>query len=222
MISLSVKIRKTLGKKTKILRKEGVIPAILYGPRIKPLPLKVDLKDFKKVYKTAGESSLISLKIGEKESKVLIHDVQHHPLTDEFLHVDFYEPLLREKVTATISLVFVEEAPAVEELGGTLIKNISEVEVKGLPQELPKEIQVNIGSLKTFNDDILIKDLKTEKDIEILKEPDEVVVSVVPPREEEKIEEELAKPVEEKVKEPEKEEEEEEEEEGEKETEKSK
>lgn len=220
MISLSVKIRKTLGKKTKTLRKEGFLPAILYGPRIKPLPLKVDSKDFKKAYKTAGESSLISLKIGKKESKVLIHDVQHHPLTDEFLHVDFYQPLLKEKVTATISLVFVEEAPAVEELGGTLIKNISEVEVKGLPQELPKEIQVNIGSLKTFGDDILIKDLKTEKDIEILKEPDEVVASVVPPREEEKIEEELAKPVEEKAEEPEKEEEKEEE--GEKETEKSK
>ncbi len=219
MISLSVKIRKILGKKTKTLRKEGFLPAILYGPRIKPLPLKVDSKDFKKAYKTAGESSLISLKIGKKESKVLIHDVQHHPLTDEFLHVDFYQPLLKEKVTATISLVFVEEAPAVEELGGTLIKNISEVEVKGLPQELPKEIQVNVGSLKTFGDDILIKDLKTEKDIEILKEPDEVVASVVPPREEEKIEEELVKPVEEKAKEPEKEEEEEE---GEKETEKSK
>lgn len=211
MISLSVKIRKTLGKKTKTLRKEGVIPAILYGPRIKPLPLKVDLKDFKKVYKTAGESSLISLKIGEKESKVLIHDVQRHPLTDEFLHVDFYEPLLKEKVTATISLVFVEKAPAVEELGGTLIKNISEVEVKGLPQELPKEIQVNIGSLKTFDDDILIKDLKIEKDIEILKEPDEVVVSVVPPREEEveeKIEEvkEVEEEKEEKEEEKEKEE----------------
>jgi len=206
MISLSVKIRKTLGKKTKTLRKEGIIPAILYGPRIKPLPLKVDLKDFKKVYKTAGESSLISLKIGEKESKVLIHDVQYHPLTDEFLHVDFYEPLLKEKVTATISLVFVEEAPAVEELGGTLIKNISEVEAKGLPQELPKEIQVNIGSLKTFDDDILIKDLKIEKDIEILKEPDEVVVSVVPPREEE-IEEKI-----EEVKEVEEEKEEKEEE----------
>lgn len=210
MISLSVKIRKTLGKKTKTLRKEGFLPAILYGPRIKPLPLKVDLKDFKKVYKTAGESSLISLKIGEKESKVLIHDVQYHSLTDEFLHVDFYQPLLKEKVTVTIPLVFVEEAPAVEELGGTLIKNISEVEVKGLPQELPKEIQVNIGSLKTFDDDILIKDLKTEKDIEILKELDEVVVSVVPPREEE-IEEEIEEKIEE-VKEVEEEKEEKEEE----------
>lgn len=196
MSILSTKIRKTLGNKTETLRKEGLIPAVLYGPKTKPVPLQVDLKELKKVYKEAGGSSLISLKIGKKTKKVLIHDVQQHPLTDEFVHVDFYEPLLKEKIEATIPLVFEGTAPAVKELGGTLFENISEVEVKGLPQELPREIKVNIESLKTFEDSIHIRDIKVKEGIEILKDPEEVVASVVPPREEEKEEvEEVAKEI---------------------------
>lgn len=193
MSILSTKIRKTLGNKTETLRKEGLIPAVLYGPQTKPVPLQVDLKELKKVYKEAGGSSLISLKIGKKTKKVLIYDVQQHPLTDEFVHVDFYEPLLKEKIEATIPLVFEGEAPAVKELGGTLFENISEVEVKGLPQELPREIKVNIESLKTFEDSIHIRDIKIKEGIEILKDPGEVVASVVLPREEEK--EEVVKEV---------------------------
>lgn len=189
MLSLTAKTRKIIGKKAKSLRKEGMTPAILYGPKIKPLPLKVDLKDLKKVYEEGGESSLVSLKIGKKEEKVLIHEIQRHPVTDEFLHVDFYAPSLKEKVTATIPLAFEGEALAVKELGGVLVKNISEVTVEAKPQDLPKEIKVNIEGLKTFEDIILIKDLKTKEGVQILKEPEEVVASVVPPREEEVAEE---------------------------------
>ena len=205
MSILSTKIRKTLGSKTETLRKEGLIPAVLYGPQTKPVLLKVDSKEFKKTYSEAGESSLISLKIGKKTRKVLIHDVQLHPLTDEFIHVDFYEPLLKKRIEATVPLVFEGTAPAVKDLGGTLVKNITEVEVKGLPQELPREIKINVESLKTFEDSIHIRDIRIKEDIEVLKDPEEIVASVVPPREEEKkVVEEVSveeKPVEEKEKE---------------------
>jgi len=212
MLSLSAKIRKNLGKKVKILRKKGVLPAILYGPKIKEAqPLEIEEKYFEKVYKEAGESTLISLEIEGQKQKipVLIHEVARDPLTEKPIHVDFYQPSLEEEVEVTIPIIFEGEAPAVKDLGGTLVKNISELEVKALPQNLPHEIKVNIENLKTFEDNILIKDLKIPEGVKVLKEPEEIVAQVLAPV---KVEEELVKPIEEKVEEVEKVEEEKEEE----------
>jgi len=217
MLSLSAKIRKDLGKKVKVLRQKGILPGVLYGPKIETRPLEIDLKEFEKIYKEAGESSLISLEVDEaktssspfanarevdkKKFLVLIHEVKLDSLTEKPTHVDFYQPRLEEEAEAMVPLVFEGEAPAVKDLGGTLVKNISEVEVKALPQNLPHEIKVNIDRLKTFEDSILIKDLIVSKEVKILKEPKEVVTAVSPP---EKVEEELEKPIEEKVEEVEK------------------
>jgi len=203
MISLSAKIRKNLGKKVKILRKKDVLPVVLYGPKIKNLNLEIDAKEFEKVYKEAGESSLVSLDIEGQKQKflVLIHDIQFDPLTGKPIHIDFYQPSLEEETEVTVPIIFEGEAPAVKELGGTLVKNIGDVEVKALPQNLPHEIKLNIDSLKTFEDNIKISDLKIPPGVKILKDSEEIVVSVSPP---EKIEEELEKPIEEKVEEVEK------------------
>jgi len=219
MLTLSSKIRKEVGKKVKSLRQQGILPAVLYGHKIKNLNLELDLKEFEKIYKEAGESSLItlviakgkdeaeasslSLNVEEKKQKflVLIHDIQFDHLTEKPIHIDFYQPELKKEVEVTVPLIFEGEAPAVKDLGGTLVKNISEVEVKALPQNLPHEIKVDIGNLKTFEDNILIKDLIVSKEVKILKEPEEIVAAVARP---EKVEEELEKPVEEKVEEVEK------------------
>jgi len=218
MLTLAAKIRNERGKKTNKLRLKGGIPAILYGPEIKEsLPLEIDYKNFEKTYKEAGESSLVSLEVEDEKSVsqkqkkflVLIHDIEHDPITGKFRHVDFYQPRLGEEIEAMVPIVFEGEAPAVKELGGTLIKNISEVEVKALPQKLPKEIKIDVGSLNTFEDHLLIKDLKLPEGVKILKEPEEIIASAMPP---EKIEEELEKPIEEKVEEVEKVEEKKEEE----------
>ena len=202
MLTLPAKIRKTLGKKVKALRERGVLPGVLYGPRIKEtLPLEINFKEFEKVYKEAGESTLVSLEIEGKKTPVLIHEVKLDPLTGKPIHIDFYQPRLEEEVEVTIPIIFEGEAPAVKDLGGTLVKNIHEVEVRALPQNLPHEIKVNMEKLKTFEDDILVKDLPTPKGVKILKELEEVVATVAPP---EKVEEELVKPIGEKVEEVEK------------------
>lgn len=216
MLTLAVKTRQIIGKKVRILRRKGLLPAVIYGPKIKPISLALDAKEFEKAYQEAGESSLIKLELPElkKEYLVLIHEVQRDPLTDKFIHVDFYQAPLGEEIEAKVLLVFEGEAPAVKELGGTLIKNISELEVKALPQNLPKEIKINVESLTTFEDTISIKDLKVPSGVKILKDLDEIVAQVTPP---EKVEEELEKPIEEKVEEVEKVEEEKEKEETEKE-----
>jgi large subunit ribosomal protein L25 len=201
MLSLSAKIRKDLGKKVKNLRKKGILPAVLYGPKIKPQSLEINLKEFEKIYQEAGESSLISLEIDIKKWPVLIHRVQCDSLTEKPIHVDFYHPSLKEEIEARVPLIFEGEAPAVKELGGTLVKNISEIEVKAIPTELPKEIKVDVSGLKTFGAHILVKDLVVPKGVKILRNPDEILAFVAPP---EKVEEELVKPIEKKVEEVEK------------------
>jgi len=208
MLSLSAKIRKDLGKKVKNLRQKGILPGVLYGPTRqkggypkKAQPLELNEKQFEKVYKEAGESSLISLEVEGKRFPVLIHEIQLAPLTGKPIHVDFYQPALEEEVTVEVPLVFEGTSPAVKDLGGTLVKNISELKIKAKPQNLPHEIKVNIESLKTFEDNIKISNLKVPEGVRILKGPEEFVASVSPP---EKVEEELVKPNEEKVEEVEK------------------
>jgi len=206
MLVIKAKKRKQIGKKVKDLRKQGILPAILYGPGIKNLPLEIDSKEFEKILREAGESSLIKLQIGDekmknKEFTVLIHEIERDPLTLKPIHIDFYQPKLKEEVEALVPLIFEGESKAVKELGGTLVKNISEVKVKALPLNLPKEIRVSIDKLKTFEDEIFVSDLKLPEGVKILKGPREIVAFAAPP---EKVEEELEKPIEEKVEEVEK------------------
>ncbi len=200
MLSLKAKIRKEIGKKVKKRRKQGLLPAVLYGPKIKNLIIELDSKEFESIYKEAGESSLISLQVDNDKFSVLIHEVKKDPLTGKPIHADFYQPILTEEVEATVSIVFEGEALAIKELGGTLVREISEIEVKALPKDLPHEIKVNIDGLKTFDDEILVKDLKLSEGVTAQRDKNEIVAVVTPP-ETEKIEEELEKPVEEKVEE---------------------
>jgi large subunit ribosomal protein L25 len=201
MLSLSAKIRKEVGKKVKKLRSKGILPAVLYGPKTETASLEINEKEFEKVFQGAGESSLISLEVDKKKFLVLIHAIEIDAISKRPIHVDFYQPRLDEEITAVVPLVFEGEAAAVKEFGGTLVKNIHEVEVRALPQNLPHEIRVNIEKLKTFEDNILIKDLIIPKEVKILKGLEEIVALVF---QKAKVEEELKKPVEEKVEEVEK------------------
>lgn len=196
MLNLKAKKRELKGKKVKNLRQQGILPAVLYGPKIKNLSIKLDLKEFEKIYEQTGGSSLLSLEVGKDKFLVLVHEVKKDPLTEKVIHIDFYQPILTEEVEATVPIVFEGISLAVKELGGTLIREIQEIEVKALPQSLPHEIKVNIDKLKTFEDEILVKDLKVAADVKIQKEPDEIVANIAAP-ETEKIEEELEKPIEE-------------------------
>jgi large subunit ribosomal protein L25 len=198
MIKLNAKIRTEIGRKTNALRRSDRIPAVVYGHKIKNVSLDLDYKEFQKVYSKAGESSLIELDVvGEKEKRiVLIHDFQRDPVTDKFIHVDFFETSSKEEVEVKVPLVFEGAALAVKDLGGTLVKNISELEIKALPQNIPHEIKVSIDTLNTFEDRILVKDLVFPKDVKVSAKPDEIVVFVAQPA---KVEEELAKEIKEEV-----------------------
>jgi large subunit ribosomal protein L25 len=192
MIKLKAKKRETTGSKNNSLRNQGLLPAVLYGSETENIPLKIDKKEFEEAYQVAGESSLIDLVVDGKEFSVLVHQTARDPMTGDFIHVDFYQPSLKKKVEAEIPLVFENEAPAVKGLGGILEKEIQVLEVKGLAKDLPREIKVDLSGLETFEDRVLVKDLKIPQGIEIMKDENEIVAHVVPPKEE-KVEEEVPK-----------------------------
>lgn len=196
MISLEAKTRETTGKANKSIMEQGRIPAVVYGSGMKNSLVDVDDKEFRKVLKQAGESSLVELLVGKEKKPVLVHEIQRDPITDKIIHIDFFQPNLKEEVEVSIPLVFEGVAPAEKDLGGTLNKNILEIEVKALPQNLPHEIKVNIESLKTFEDHIMVKDLALPSGVVATKNPEEIVAAVLPPQ---KIEEELAKEITENV-----------------------
>ena len=198
MIPLKAKIRKERGRNTNKLRKSGGIPAVLYGHKVENVLLDVDYKDFQKVLKEAGESSLIELSIeGEKEKRpVLVHDIQKNHVSDKFTHIDFFQASLKEEVEVKVPLVFEGTSIAVKDLGGTLVKNIDELEVKALPQNLPHELKVSIDKLNTFEDRILAKDIKLPEGVRLKIKPEEIIASVAHI---ENVEAELETPIEEKV-----------------------
>jgi large subunit ribosomal protein L25 len=198
MLTIDAKIRELKGRKTEELRREGMIPAVLYGPGVENKDLTVTGKEFANLFRQAGKSSLVGLRV-ENEAKnfmVLINDLSVDPVSGKTIHIDFYQPDLKKEIEADVPLVFVGESPAVKDLGGTLIKNFDEITVKALPADLPREIKVDISVLKTFDDAIAVKDLTVAGKVELLKNPEEIVALAAAAQ---KIEEELEKPIEEDV-----------------------
>lgn len=191
MFSLNATIRKEIGRATKNLREKGVLPCVLYGEGLKNIDLEIVEKDFEKIFKEAGESSLIQLEAEGKKYEVLIHQIQKDPVSGKITHIDFFHPSSKKRIEADIEIVFEGESPAVKSLGGVLVKELHELKVKGLAQKLPREIKVDISRLENLEDRIFVKDLQVPEGIEILREPDAIVVLVAeqkPEKEEKKAE----------------------------------
>lgn len=188
-LELKSKKREIFGKKVKALRNKGLIPAVIYGGKGGSISIELDLKEFSKVFKIAGETTLIKLFVNDSAFKnVLIHDSSRDPVTGDVKHIDFYEVKMDEKIAAKIPLVFTGSAPAILDLGGVLVKAMQELEIRALPADLPHEIEVDVSSLKTFEDNIAVKDIKLPKNIESLENAYASVASVAPPRSEAEIE----------------------------------
>jgi large subunit ribosomal protein L25 len=194
-IALTATKRTVKGKATAKLRKSGKLPAVLYGHMLQTSDIEINERDFAKVFKSAGESTLVNLSLDGKSQPVLIQDVQNHYLTGSPIHVDFYAVNMNEKLKAKIPLHFVGESMAVKNLGGTLMKNLSEIEVECLPADLPHAFEVDISILNTFEDAIHVRDLNVSDRVAILTPVDEVIGSVAAPRSEEELASLSEKPV---------------------------
>lgn len=170
--------REILGKKVDSLRQQGLIPAELYGHGLENVHLTVLVKDFSRVFKEAGESTVVKLILGGKEFNVLINDFQKNPLTDEISHIDFYSVKMDEKITAKIPLKFINEPPAVKEKNGVLVKAMQEIEIEALPADLLHHIEVDLSNLSDIGMSIYVKDLKVNKEVKLLVNSETVVATI--------------------------------------------
>lgn len=188
-MDLSATQREKFGKAVKTLRREGLIPAELYGHGVGNLHLSVPKKEFANVFKEAGSNTVVNLSVGGEKRPALIHDVDRDYLTDEITHIDFYQVRIDEKLKAKIPLEFIGESPAVKEKAGILNKAMIEVEVEALPADLPHRLSVDLSKLVDLNQSIYIRDIKIPRGVEILVGLETVVITATPPAvEEEKVE----------------------------------
>jgi large subunit ribosomal protein L25 len=176
---LSAQKRTVLGRKVKQLRKDGIIPAHVFGHKVKTVHVQVKADEFHKVFEKAGETGIISLSVDSEKRPVLVRNLQIHPVTDESLHIDFYQVNLTEKVKVNVPLEITGESPAVEKKIGLLLTPISEVEVEALPADLPENIQVDISKLENIGDEIRIKDLKIDRAKIDVQTDEEMVVALI-------------------------------------------
>jgi len=193
-IQLNVEKRGIVGKQVKTLRRGGFVPAVVYGHGFQPINIQIAANEFEKTYMEAGESSLVYLNLDGREYPTIIHDVALDPVSDKYLHADFYKVRLDEKINANIQLEFIGESPAVRSLNGILVKNINEIEVEGFPQDLPNKIVVDISGMVDFKSQILVRDLLFSSKISVKAKPDEIVALIQEPISEEELKAQLETP----------------------------
>jgi len=185
-MELEVQTRNIFGKKVKKLRQQDLIPAELYGHGVKNLHFTLSAKEFQKVFKEAGESAIVNLKIeDEKTLPVMIHDIKTDSLSGKILNVDFYQIKLTEKIRVHIPIEFIGEAPAVKTFGGILVKTLQEIEVEALPQDLPHRIQIDLVFLDEIEKSVSVKDLKLGDKVKIFLSPETIIATVVEAKAEE-------------------------------------
>lgn len=179
MLTLTAKKRDTLGKKVKSLRYEDLIPVVLYGPGEPTAHYSVKLNDFIKVWKKAGETTVIAIETDTDGTKnALIQDVALNTITGTPIHADFYAVRKGMTVSVNIPLRFEGDAPAIKAFGGILVKVMHNVEVEAEPDKLPQEIVVDVSTLATLSDRVTVKDLKLGEGVKAVTGEDEVIALV--------------------------------------------
>ena len=190
-IELNAQKREVLGSKVGRLRKSGYVPAVLYGKNQESVPLQVPVKDFKKAFDLAGESTLVYINVDGQSYPTIIHDIARDAISDNILHADFYKVRLDEKIKAKVAVVFNGESSAVKDLGGIFVRNINELEIEAFPQDLPHEIVIDISSLKNMGDQVLVKNLKLDPKLKVIAEDEEIIATVQEPMSEAELEKAL-------------------------------
>jgi len=160
-------------------KKKGKVPAELYGNKQQNQHLFINQIEFEKLYRAAGESSLVDLNLGKDKSfKVLIQAIDLDPMSGHIIHADLLQVRMDEALQVKIPLMFIGESKAVKELGGTLVKSLEEVEVSCLPGDLISHLDVDISSLNSFEDAIRVADLNFPKNIKVITEPETTIALV--------------------------------------------
>jgi large subunit ribosomal protein L25 len=186
-MDLAVTERTVLGKKVNALRREGIIPAELYGHGVPNVHLSVSAKEFAKTYAVAGENTVITLAVGKEKIPVIVNHVERHYLSGKPVSIDFYQVRMDEKITARIPIEFIGDSIAVKEKGAIINKSMVEIEVEALPNDLPRQLTADLSLLDDIDKTIYVRDITTPKGVTFLVEGDTAVATATAPRAEEEV-----------------------------------
>ncbi|MBA2300316.1 MAG: 50S ribosomal protein L25 [Chloroflexi bacterium] len=175
--------REVTGKKVNRLRKDGKLPAVVYGRGVDSTNVTVDAHEFELLRRHTGPNALVDLSVGgEKAQPVLINQVQIHPVHRRPLHADLFLVRMTEELTVDVPLVATGVSHAVDQLGGTVLHPTETVRVRALPDHLPQSIEYSIESLVDFDVAVHVRDLSVPSDVTLLTDPDEIIAKVQAPR----------------------------------------
>jgi len=183
-VRLDVDPRNVTGKKVKALRRQGLVPAHLYGRDTESLALQAPTPTITNLLKTAGRNAIIDLHInGEGDPRaVVLRGVQRDPVTDELVHIDFFQISLTEKLRADVAITLVGTSPAAAVFGGVLLQSLDHLTIEALPNEIPAGIQVDISVLDELESALFVRDLDIPPNLDVLTDADQLVVKVSAPR----------------------------------------
>lgn len=184
--------RDVRGKQVKQMRRQGKLPAVLYGRRVEPISIWLDLHSANMTLDRLSQSTFVMIDLEGQKHMTLVREKQRNYLTNSLLHVDFLVVSATETLRANVSLDLVGEAPAVKNFNGVVFANLDSLEVEALPKDLPPSIKVNISGLATIGAAIHVKDLNIPEGVEVLDDPEEIVVVITAMQEEKEPEVEAA------------------------------
>ena len=180
--------REVIGKKVKKLRRDGELPAIVYGHNIEPISISLDYRVASKTLDSISPSALVVLDIEGEKHYTLVRDKQRNPVRRTIVHVDFQAVSLTETVRADVTIKLVGEAPAIESYLGIVVPSLEQISIESLPTNLPDSLEVDISGLAEIGDNILVGDLTAPEGVVILNDPEDVVVVVIAQAAEEVVE----------------------------------
>lgn len=171
--------REVLGKKVGALRRDGKLPAVVYGSKIESIPITLDMREASRTLEKLSPSALVVVDVDGEQHYTLVRDKQRNPLRRSIIHVDFQAVSLTETVRADLNIHLVGDAPAIETYLGIVVPSLEQLSIESLPKDLPDKIDVDISGLMEIGDSILVGDLVVPDGVKILSDPEDVVVVVI-------------------------------------------
>lgn len=184
-VVLNAEPRNIIGKQVKALRRAGRLPGVIYGQTTDPILITLDMHDASRTLPTITSSQLVVVEVNGKRHTSLVREKQRQPVTGGFLHIDFLEVSLTERLRAKVNLELVGESPASKNYNGVLVQALERLEVDALPRDLPERIMVDVSVLTEIGQAIHVRDLALSAAVNILDNEDEIIVVVTAPAVEE-------------------------------------
>lgn len=175
-VVLKAEKREVVGKQVRALRRQGKLPAVIYGRHIEPINVTLNAHSASQILSKLTSSSLVTIEVDGKEYPALVREKQRNFIKNTLLHVDFLAVSLTEKITTYVAIQLEGTAPAVKDFNAILVTGLTELEVECLPTDLPERIVVDISGLKEIGDGIYVRDVVLSDKVKVLSDPDELIV----------------------------------------------